>query len=151
MFGGFDPTADSLHLGSLIPVMGLAHAFSATVTARSRWRGAATGLIGDPSGKSDERTAAHQGRHRPNIAGIRTQLAPLAGFRNRIEPGRMLDNASGWRARFVDFLRDIGKHFSVNQMIAKESVRARMEEREHGISYTEFSYMLLQAYDFVHA
>jgi tyrosyl-tRNA synthetase len=86
-----------------------------------------------------------------NVAGIAEQLRRLLDFETKINPARLLDNAS-WTApvSFLDFLRDIGKHFSVNQMVAKESVRARMEDREVGISYTEFSYMLLQAFDFCH-
>src|SRR6202008_4167566 len=86
-----------------------------------------------------------------NIASVKVQLAKLLDFETSRNPARLVDNAS-WTAGvpFLDFLRDIGKHFSVNQMVAKESVRARMEDRETGISYTEFSYMLLQAFDFYH-
>ena len=149
MYVGFDPTADSLHLGSLIPVMALAHA------QRRGHRplvlvGGGTGLIGDPSGKTSERTLLTKEKSQENAAAIRVQLSH---FFDLSSDGRalMLDNAD-WLARLnlVDFLRDIGKHFSVNEMIKRDSVRTRLEERDQGISFTEFSYMLLQAYDFLY-
>ena len=113
--------------------------------------GGATGSIGDPSGKTAERQLLTKEILDRNIASVKVQLAKLLDFETKQNPARLLDNAS-WTASisFLDFLRDIGKHFSVNQMVAKESVRARMEDREVGISYTEFSYMLLQAFDFYH-
>jgi hypothetical protein len=111
--------------------------------------GGATGLIGDPSGKASERQLLTRERLESNIAGVKEQLRRLLDFETTVNPARLLDNAT-WTVpvSFLDFLRDIGKHFSVNMMVSKESVRARMEDREAGISYTEFSYMLLQAFDF---
>jgi tyrosyl-tRNA synthetase len=111
--------------------------------------GGATGSIGDPSGKTAERQLLTKEVLDRNIASVKTQLAKLLDFETKQNPARLVDNAD-WTANisYLDFLRDIGKHFSVNQMVAKESVRARMEDREVGISYTEFSYMLLQAFDF---
>jgi tyrosyl-tRNA synthetase len=113
--------------------------------------GGATGSIGDPSGKTQERQLLTKDHIAANVAAIRPQLARLLDFEAEKNPARLVDNAD-WLGpvSFLDFLRDVGKHFTVNQMVAKESVRARMEDREVGISYTEFSYMLLQAYDFYH-
>ncbi|MEO8100661.1 MAG: tyrosine--tRNA ligase [Acidobacteriota bacterium] len=149
MYVGFDPTADSLHLGSLIPVMALAHA------QRHGHRplalvGGGTGLIGDPSGKTAERTLLTAEKAHQNAEGIRRQLAKFFDLSSP-ERGLLLNNAE-WLVplNFVEFLRDIGKHFSVNEMVKRDSVRIRLEERDQGISYTEFSYMLLQAYDFLH-
>ncbi len=149
IYVGFDPTADSLHLGSLIPVMGLAH------VQRHGHRplvlvGGGTGLIGDPSGKATERTLIIKELAEQNAAAIRVQLSRFFDLSSD-ERALMLNNAD-WlvQLNLVDFLRDIGKHFSVNEMIKRDSVRVRLEEREQGISYTEFSYMLLQAYDFLH-
>jgi len=149
MYVGFDPTADSLHLGSLIPVMALAHA------QRHGHRplvlvGGGTGLIGDPSGKTSERTLLTKEKAEENAAGMRAQLSRF--FDLSSEDRALMLNNSDWLLglNLVDFLRDIGKHFSVNEMIKRDSVRTRLEEREHGISFTEFSYMLLQAYDFLY-
>ena len=149
MYVGFDPTADSLHLGSLIPVMALAHA------QRHGHRplalvGGGTGLIGDPSGKTSERTLLTAEKAAENAEGIRRQLSRFFDLSSP-EKALMLNNAE-WLVplRLIEFLRDTGKHFSVNEMIKRDSVRIRLEERDQGISYTEFSYMLLQAYDFFH-
>ena len=149
IYVGFDPTAASLHLGSLVPVMGLAHA------QRHGHRpialvGGGTGLIGDPSGKSAERMLLNPAKAAENAGGIRKQLSRFFDLATP-DAGLMLDNAD-WLTSLslVDFLRDVGKHFSVNEMIKRDSVRVRLEERDQGISYTEFSYMLLQAYDFLH-
>ena len=149
LYCGFDPTADSLHVGNLVPLLAL---------RRFQWlghhpiavAGGATGSIGDPSGKTQERQLLTKEVLDRNIASVKEQLKRLLDFETKTNPARLVDNAS-WTANvsFLDFLRDIGKHFSVNQMVAKESVRARMEDREVGISYTEFSYMLLQAFDFL--
>ena len=146
---GFDPTAASLHLGSLVPVMGLAHA------QRHGHRpialvGGGTGLIGDPSGKSAERTLLTREKAAENAEGIRKQLSRFFDL-SAPDAGLMLNN-DDWLSSLslIDFLRDVGKHFSVNEMIKRDSVRTRLEERDQGISYTEFSYMLLQAYDFLH-
>jgi tyrosyl-tRNA synthetase len=150
LYAGFDPTADSLHVGSLVPLLALRRFQSAGHHAIAV-AGGATGMVGDPSGKSAERQLLTREIIDANIAGVRKQLARMLDFETKTNPARLVDNAD-WTANvtFLDFLRDIGKHFSVNQMIAKESVRARMEDREVGISFTEFSYMLLQAFDFYH-
>jgi tyrosyl-tRNA synthetase len=149
LYCGFDPTADSLHVGNLVPLLALRR-FQLLGHHPIAVAGGATGSIGDPSGKSQERQLLTQEVLDSNIASVKTQLAKLLDFETRQNPARLVDNAS-WTAgvSFLDFLRDIGKHFSVNQMVAKESIRARMEDREAGISYTEFSYMLLQAFDFM--
>jgi tyrosyl-tRNA synthetase len=148
LYCGFDPTADSLHVGSMVPLLALRR-FQKFGHNPIALAGGATGCIGDPSGKSQERQLLSHETLGANIAGIRKQLQQLLDFEIKANAARLLDNAS-WTApvSYLDFLRDIGKHFSVNQMVAKESVRARMEDREAGISYTEFSYMLLQAFDF---
>jgi tyrosyl-tRNA synthetase len=109
--------------------------------------GGGTGLIGDPGGKTEERALLGAEELKANLAGIRAQLERFLDF----ESAMLLDNGDWlWPVRLLDFLRDVGKHFTVNSMIAKESVRSRLEGREQGISYTEFSYMLLQAYDYLH-
>jgi tyrosyl-tRNA synthetase len=148
LYCGFDPTADSLHIGSLVPLLALRR-FQLAGHNPIPLAGGATGSIGDPSGKSQERQLLTKEVLDHNIARVKEQLCRLLDFDAPANPARLLDNAT-WTApvSFLDFLRDIGKHFSVNQMVAKESVRARMEDRESGISYTEFSYMLLQAFDF---
>lgn len=148
LYCGFDPTAESLHVGNLVPLLGLRrfqlHGHHPIAVA-----GGATGSIGDPSGKTTERQLLTKEALDRNIASVKVQLGNLLDFDTKQNPARLVDNAS-WtiNVSYLDFLRDIGKHFSVNQMVAKESVRARMEDREVGISYTEFSYMLLQAFDF---
>ena len=148
LYAGFDPTADSLHVGNLVPLLALRR-FQLAGHHPIAVAGGATGSIGDPSGKTAERTLLTKEVLDQNIAQEKEQLRRWLDFDSKTNPARLVDNAS-WTANvsFLDFLRDIGKHFSVNQMIAKESVRARMEDRETGISYTEFSYMLLQAFDF---
>jgi tyrosyl-tRNA synthetase len=150
LYAGFDPTSDSLHVGNLVPLLALRrfqqHGHHPIVVA-----GGATGLVGDPSGKAAERQLLTRELLDSNIAAVKEQLRRWLDFDSKTNPARLMDNAD-WIApvSFLDFLRETGKHFSVNQMIAKESVRARMEDREAGISYTEFSYMLLQAFDFCH-
>ena len=148
LYAGFDPTADSLHVGNLVPLLGLRR-FQLLGHHPIALAGGATGMVGDPSGKTQERQLLTKELLSSNIDRVKEQLRRLLDFDTKTNPARLLDNAS-WteQVSFLDFLRDIGKHFSVNQMIAKESVRARMEDREVGISYTEFSYMLLQAFDF---
>ena len=148
VYAGFDPTADSLHVGNLVPLLGLRR-FQKLGHHPIALAGGATGSIGDPSGKTQERQLLTRDVLLANIAKVKEQLARLLDFETSANPARLLDNAT-WTegVSYLDFLRDIGKHFSVNQMIAKESVRSRMEDREVGISYTEFSYMLLQAFDF---
>ncbi len=149
LYCGFDPTADSLHVGNLVPLLALRR-FQLLGHNPIAVAGGATGSIGDPSGKTQERQLLTKEILDRNIASVKVQLAKLLDFETKQNPARLVDNAS-WTQNisFLDFLRDIGKHFSVNQMVAKESVRARMEDRETGISYTEFSYMLLQAFDFM--
>jgi tyrosyl-tRNA synthetase len=150
LYAGFDPTSDSLHVGNLVPLLALRrfqqYGHRPIVVA-----GGATGLVGDPSGKAAERQLLTRELLDANIAAVKEQLRRWIDFDSRTNPARLMDNAD-WIApvSFLDFLRETGKHFSVNQMIAKESVRARMEDRDAGISYTEFSYMLLQALDFCH-
>ncbi|MGA3284317.1 MAG: tyrosine--tRNA ligase [Verrucomicrobiota bacterium] len=149
LYCGFDPTADSLHVGNLVPLLALRR-FQLFGHHPIAVAGGATGMVGDPSGKTQERQLLTKEILECNIASVKAQLAKLLDFDAKKNPARLVDNAS-WTANvsFLDFLRDVGKHFSVNQMIAKESIRARMEDREAGISYTEFSYMLLQAFDFM--
>ncbi|MBL9149672.1 MAG: tyrosine--tRNA ligase [Phycisphaerae bacterium] len=151
VYAGFDPTAESVTIGNLIPMMMLAH------VQRAGHRpivvmGGATGMIGDPSGKSAERQLQTRETVERNIEGQRPSFARVLDFSPTSKaPAIMLNNAD-WLGKmtFLDMLRDVGKHFSVNMMIQKESVAARLNTREQGISYTEFSYMILQAYDFEH-
>jgi tyrosyl-tRNA synthetase len=144
-YAGFDPTASSLHVGHLVPVMGLAH------LQRAGHRpialvGGGTGMIGDPSGKSAERQLLSPDEIDANSRAIEKQLAHFLDF-SGAQPARMRDNAEWLQPlKAVDFMRDVGKHFTVNYMLAKDSVQSRIEG---GISFTEFSYMLLQAYDFL--
>ena len=145
---GFDPTAASLHVGSLLPIMNLVrlqmHGHTPIALV-----GGGTGMIGDPSGKTLERQLLSKEQIEFNLAGIRGQLSHFLDFDNQTNPALLVNNAD-WLGSIgmIDFLRDVGKHFTVNYMLAKESVRRRYEEGD-GISFTEFSYMLLQAYDFV--
>ena len=148
VYCGFDPTASSLHAGSLLPIMALAR------LQRAGHRpivvlGGATGRIGDPSGRDTERTLQTEDEIEANIAGIRSQLERFVSFDG--DNAALMVNNHDWIApmSYIEWLRDVGKYFSVNAMIAKESVRRRLSEREQGISYTEFSYMLLQAFDFL--
>ena len=150
LYCGFDPTADSLHVGNLVPLIALRR-FQNLGHIPIALAGGATGAIGDPSGKSAERNLLTPELLAGNIATVKTQLTKLLDFESTESPAQLLDNADWTRSvTLLDFLRDIGKHFTVNTMVAKESVRARMEDRDAGISYTEFSYMLLQAFDFYH-
>jgi len=145
---GFDPTADSLHVGSLLPVLALVrlqragHLPIAVV-------GGGTGLIGDPSGKTSERSMLSREQIDANVAGLRAQLSRFLDFTGA-HAARLVDN-SEWLSRLnlIEFLRDIGKHFSVGAMVQRDSVQLRLEGREQGLSYTEFTYALLQAYDFL--
>jgi len=148
LYCGFDPSAESLHVGNLVPLLALRR-FQLAGHHPIAVAGGATGSVGDPSGKAAERQLLASEVLERNIASVKEQLTRLLDFDTQKNPARLVDNAS-WTTNvsYLNFLRDIGKHFSVNQMMAKESVRARMEDREVGISYSEFSYMLLQAYDF---
>src|SRR6266704_1099873 len=145
---GFDPTAASLHVGSLLPIMGLVRLqqYGHTPIALV---GGGTGMIGDPSGKTEERQLLSKEQIEYNLEGIKAQLSRFLDFESKTNPAMLINNAD-WLvpAKLVDFLRDVGKHFTVNYMLAKESVKRRFEEGE-GISFTEFSYILLQAYDFL--
>ena len=145
---GFDPTASSLHVGSLVPIMGLVHLQRAGHCPIALV-GGGTGLIGDPSGKASERALLDRAQAEENAAAIHRQLASFLDFDCRSNPARMANNLE-WLASqgLVDFLRDVGKHFAVNAMLRKESVRRRLADEESGISFTEFSYQLLQAFDF---
>ena len=149
IYNGFDPTGDSLHIGHLVPMMALARLqrFGHTPIAVA---GGGTGMIGDPSGRSTERQLLSPEEVEANLVRIQAQLAGVLDFEARSNPARIVNNAE-WLMdlNLMAFLRDVGKHFTVNYMTAKDSVRSRLE-REDGISYTEFSYMLLQAYDFLH-
>ncbi len=145
---GFDPTASSLHVGSLLPIMGLARLqrFGHTPIALV---GGGTGLIGDPSGKTAERQLLTPEKVQENLEGIKSQLSHFLDFESSENPAKMVNNLD-WlgQLQLIDFLRDVGKHFTVNYMLSKESVKRRIES-EDGISYTEFTYMMLQAYDFL--
>ncbi len=147
-YAGFDPTADSLHVGHLLPLMGLARLqrFGHTPIAIV---GGGTGMIGDPSGKSQERNLLSAAQIDANVSAIRTQLERFLDFERPGNAARIVNNAD-WLGTvgLLTFLRDAGKHFTVNYMLQKESVNRRLESEE-GISFTEFSYLLLQAYDFL--
>jgi tyrosyl-tRNA synthetase len=145
---GFDPTAASLHVGSLLPILLLARLQRAGHLPIALV-GGGTGLIGDPSGKTQERMLLTVDQVDANLAGIRAQLERFLDFDAAANPARLVNNADWLRPlELISFLRDIGKHFTVNYMTAKESVKRRLEADE-GISFTEFSYMLLMAYDYV--
>jgi tyrosyl-tRNA synthetase len=147
VYAGFDPTAESLHIGNLVPLL-LLRRFQDAGHRPIALAGGATGMIGDPGGRSDERNLLDHATLDRNLAGIRPQLARFLDFAEGPRAARVVDNRE-WTTPLsaLEFLRDVGKHVTVNQMLAKESVKARVES-ENGISYTEFSYMLLQANDF---
>jgi tyrosyl-tRNA synthetase len=148
LYVGFDPTAESLHLGHLMGLL-ILRRFQEAGHRPIALAGGATGMIGDPSGKSAERNLLSAETLAANIAGIEGQLRRLLDFESKSNPARVVNNADWTRNLGVlDFLRDIGKHFSVNAMMAKDSVRSRMDAG--GISFTEFSYSLLQAFDYLH-
>ena len=149
LYCGFDPTGDSLHVGHLVGQL-LLRRFQLAGHHPIALAGGATGMIGDPSGKSAERNLLDRDQLDRNLAAIKHQLGRLLDFDSTINPARLVDNAQ-WTAPMgvLDFLRDVGKHFPLSAMLAKESVRSRMGS-EAGISFTEFSYQLLQANDFCH-
>lgn len=162
LYCGFDPSGDSLHVGHLLPVLGLAffkrHGHSPVALV-----GGATGMIGDPSGKSEERNLLSEAEIEKNVDGLRGQLHAILERAAELHPETLnkeadqtdktvsIVNNADWLKpwSYIDFLRDVGKYFRVNAMLAKDSVRSRIEEREQGISYTEFSYQLIQAFDFL--
>ncbi|MDE0341096.1 MAG: tyrosine--tRNA ligase [Nitrospinae bacterium] len=147
LYCGFDPTADSLHIGNLIPIVGLMR-FQREGHRPIAVIGGGTGMIGDPSGKSEERNLLNAEVLDHNLKGIRDQLEKFLDFDADPNSALMINNAE-WlnEVRLIDFFRDVGKHFSIGYMMAKESVKSRIADA--GISYTEFSYMALQAYDFL--
>lgn len=147
-YNGFDPTSDTLHIGNLLPLMCLARMQRHGHTPIAIL-GGGTGLIGDPSGRSEERALLSFEQIESNAESIRRQLTQFLDFDSKINPAKLINNTE-WllSTNMIQFLRDIGKHFTVNTMIKRESVQGRMD-REDGISYTEFSYQLLQAYDFL--
>jgi tyrosyl-tRNA synthetase len=145
---GFDPTADSLHIGSLVPILLLVHLQKAGHKPIALV-GGATGMVGDPSGKSEERNLLDESTLEKNIAGVKAQLEKYLHFDEQIAEGAELLNNYDWfkEIRFLDFIRDTGKHITVNYMMAKDSVKKRLEG-EQGMSFTEFTYQLVQGYDF---
>ena len=146
LYCGIDPSADSLHVGHLVAVLVLRR-FQEAGHRPLALVGGATGMVGDPSGRSDERTLLDAATLDANTAGIRAQLESLFDFSGD-SAARLVNNYDWTRdVSLLDFLRDVGKHMTVNQMVAKDSVRSRMAS-DHGISFTEFSYMLLQAFDY---
>ncbi len=153
VYAGFDPSADSLHVGSLLQLC-LLRRFQEAGHRPISLAGGGTGMIGDPGGKSEERNLLTAEVLDGYLEGIRPQLGQFLDFGEQPDgtPKALLLNNADWLGRLstIDFLRDTGKHFTINQMVGKESVKARFERPDQGISFTEFSYMLLQAYDFLH-
>lgn len=145
---GFDPTADSLHIGSLVPILLLVHMQKAGHKPVALV-GGATGMVGDPSGKSAERNLLDETTLAKNVAGIKAQLEKFLDFDTAKQNAALMTNNYDWfkAISFIDFLRDTGKHITVNYMMAKDSVKKRIEG-DTGISYTEFAYQLMQGYDF---
>jgi tyrosyl-tRNA synthetase len=151
-YTGFDPTADSLHVGHLLQICNLRRLQLAGHRPIAV-AGGGTGFVGDPGGKSEERSLLSEEQLASNLDGIRFQLEHFLDFDERRGAGAaLLVNNADWLRpmSLFTFLRDVGKHFTVNQMVAKDSVKSRLSRADQGISYTEFSYMLLQAYDFLH-
>jgi tyrosyl-tRNA synthetase len=145
---GFDPTADSLHIGSLVPILLLVH-FQKAGHKPIALVGGATGMVGDPSGKSEERNLLSEEALQKNVAGVKAQLEKFLDFNAALPNAAEMANNYDWfkNISFIDFLRDAGKHITVNYMMAKDSVKKRIEG-ETGISYTEFAYQMMQGYDF---
>ncbi len=147
-YAGFDPTGNSLHVGNFIAILGLMHAQRNGIRPIAVV-GGATGLIGDPSGKTAERQLLTKEQVAQNCDGIRGVLEKFLDFHHPTAPARVVSNLDWFGPMSaIDFLRDIGKHFRIGSMLAKDSVRSRMESSDEGMSYTEFSYQLLQGYDF---
>jgi len=161
LYAGYDPTSSSLHVGNLVPTI-LLKRFQLAGHRPIIVVGGATGMVGDPSGRSDERNLLDDETLATNLAGIRSQLSRLLDFDDPVTGAMIVNNADWIRGiSYLEFLRDIGKHLTINYMLAKDSVKSRIartpsedaatdDSGDAGISYTEFSYMLLQAYDFVH-
>ena len=149
LYAGFDPTSDSLHVGSLLPLMMLRR-FQLAGHKPIALVGGATGMIGDPSGKSDERTLLSKEILQHNVESIGAQMRRFLDFEG--ENAAVLVNNFDWMQSFsfLEFLRDVGKNFPVSVMLGKDSVKSRLERQDSGLSFTEFSYMLLQAYDFAY-
>ncbi len=149
VYNGFDATGDSLHIGHMVPLLALARLqrFGHHPIALA---GGGTSMVGDPSGRSEERNLLSQEEIDFNLSSIKEQLSHFLDFKTPTNPAQVLNNAD-WllKLNLVSFLRDIGKHFTVNYMLAKDSVKSRLE-REDGLSFTEFSYMLMQSYDFLY-
>ena len=142
---GFDPTADSLHIGSLVQIMTLVH-FQRSGHKPIALIGGATGMVGDPSGKSAERNLLSEEALQHNLAGVKKQLEQFLDFNCGDNAAEVVNNFDWFKSfNFLDFIRDVGKHISVNYMMAKDSVKSRLET---GMSFTEFSYQLVQGYDF---
>ena len=149
---GFDPTADSLHIGSLVPIIILMH-FQKAGHNPIALVGGATGMVGDPSGKSDERNLLDEATLNKNIAGVKSQLARFLDFDSTSENTAELVNNYDWMKgiSLIEFVRDVGKHITVNYMMAKDSVKKRIDSASKtGMSFTEFTYQLFQGYDFYH-
>ena len=149
---GFDPTADSLHIGSLVPIIILMH-FQKAGHYPIALVGGATGMVGDPSGKSDERNLLDEATLNKNVAGVKGQLARFLDFDSNVENKAELVNNYDWMKdiSLIDFVRDVGKHITVNYMMAKDSVKKRLDsDAKSGMSFTEFTYQLFQGYDFYH-
>ncbi|TSE04238.1 tyrosine--tRNA ligase [Aquimarina algiphila] len=149
---GFDPTADSLHIGNLVPIMLLAH-YQRAGHKPFALVGGATGMIGDPSGKSAERNLLDEKTLRHNQEAIKSQLSRFLDFESEVPNAAVLVNNYDWMKdfSFLDFIRDVGKHITVNYMMAKDSVKNRISsESSEGMSFTEFTYQLVQGYDFLH-
>ena len=149
VYAGFDPTSNSLQVGNFVTIMALAH-YQRCGHKVVALVGGATGMIGDPSGKSSERKLLTAEQIEQNAQGVKENLGRFLDFESRTTPAKLVNN-NDWMQRFtfVDFLRDVGKHFRMGTMLGKESVRNRLES-ETGMSYCEFSYQLIQAYDFLH-
>ncbi|WP_456422722.1 tyrosine--tRNA ligase [Lutibacter sp.] len=149
---GFDPTADSLHIGSLVPIILLMH-FQKAGHNPIALVGGATGMVGDPSGKSDERNLLDEATLNKNVAGVKSQLARFLNFDSTTKNAAQLVNNYDWMKEIslIEFVRDVGKHITVNYMMAKDSVKKRLDsEAKTGMSFTEFTYQLFQGYDFYH-
>jgi len=149
---GFDPTADSLHIGSLVPIIILMH-FQKAGHNPIALVGGATGMVGDPSGKSDERNLLDEETLNKNVAGVKGQLSRYLDFDSTSENAAELVNNYDWMKdiSLIDFVRDVGKHITVNYMMAKDSVKKRLgSDSQSGMSFTEFTYQLFQGYDFYH-